>query len=141
MIEIKDALIENILNEIKEKRDAMTGIIPLDKASTIGEIASYFGLFEENKIYKEILRDEASSILTERLHKDMAYSSVLIPFDVASNITFRLMRLINTIDSRFYTNRRFNSPSWSPATGFVFDNGLLILDNQKAICVWFTDDD
>ena len=136
--------IEKILNEIKDERDCgnvISGIKALDVESGIGEIAALFGLEKADDTYEEILSEEASSILAERLHQDMAYDAEIIAPEKARNLTERLMKLVDVKKARFYTNRRFGLSSWNPATDATFDNGILIVDNQTVTCIWFEDED
>lgn len=132
------------LSEINQMRDCGTPILGIkrhDKQAGIGEMAALFGLRNSDDIYNEISLEEASASLTYLLHQDMAYNVEIISLEKARSYTSRFMNLIDPRKTHFYTNRRLGSPHWKPATHATFDSGLLIIQEEDIICIWFKDED
>ncbi|MBN8521396.1 MAG: hypothetical protein J0L77_05810 [Alphaproteobacteria bacterium] len=136
--------LEKLLNEIRHLRNcsiSFLGVKVHDNQASMGKLAALFGLKDLDYIYIEIPLEEASAILTQLLHKDMAYDSQILPLGKASDFVARIMNQIDSRKAHFYTNRRLGSSIWNPATEATFDNGILILQEEKIICIWFGDED
>lgn len=102
----------------------------------------------DKKLFKEIT-DSASAvaILSQLLHKDMAYGSEIMPLEEARNLASGFISLFDAT-SNYYSNSTWhqhesggNIRAWAPLTEATFDSGIIVVDNHKIGIAWFEDED
>jgi hypothetical protein len=97
----------------------------------------------------EIGREDAIGVLTCWLHREPAYSTVLMSVESARGLAERFVREFADETSRFFTNGPWHDTerpqNWQPLTESVFDGGLLIesgkANDTRHVCIWFEDED
>jgi hypothetical protein len=115
-------------------------------SDSISELATEFGLSGDPKIYCEIDRQAARSLIYLVLEKDLAYGGGAMPRHEANRLTDAFLAQFD-MTSRFYTNGTFhevaagNGATWSPATDATFDTGVLVLSDALSGCLWVEDED
>lgn len=102
----------------------------------------------DKKLFKEINdRASAVAILTQLLHKDMAYGSEIMPIEDARNLASNFISLFDP-ESKYYSNSTWNKneygkniSGWNPLTEATFDSGIIVVDKNKIGIAWFEDED
>jgi hypothetical protein len=98
--------------------------------------------------WTEMVFAEATALLKNALRYDLAYSSCEnIPEDRALQLQLKIIQELDQESTYCYTNWR-KSPwdgemehSWIPLTEHTFDLGILFLNQQKLIFVYFISED
>ena len=116
---------------------------------TLGLVAAEFGLSSAANVYEEILREEATAVLTAVLHKDMAYNCEIMLLEQANALAADVISLFEANGARFFTNGGYGrprlnpnvGPGWMAATEATFDTGVLVLAPSSCACLWFMDED
>ena len=111
-------------------------------------LAASFGLSGDASTYHAISAEEARAVLVAVIHRDMAYSSEIVPHEIAVQLAREFVAELPPA-SRFYTNGAYGlphptvgvGPSWQPATDATFDTGVLAIGVPLSACVWFKDED
>ena len=138
----------DVYKKIRKARGSCIAGIKKAKVVSVESAAELFGLSNESGIYEEIGRAEATEVLKNVLHKDMAYSVKIMSSEKAKNLAEEF--ICNFGDgAKFYTNGEYGKPrtnpnvgpSWSPATEATFDTGVIIINKGVVGCAWFADED
>ena len=116
---------------------------------SVETVAKSFGLYGELGPYIEISASAASSVLTDVIHRDMAYSSEIVPLHKAKKLADAFVAEFQGSAARFFSNgfyrhglgkSRLNT-GWQSATDATFDTGILVVCCSRSACVWFKDED
>ncbi len=99
-------------------------------------------------------RETAVAVLSELLHKDMAYGAKMMPQEEADLLATDFLSLFGE-KSRYFSNatwqkekdsfagqthvKRLNG--WKSLTEATFDSGIIVADTDKIGIVWFEDED
>lgn len=145
-----DAAID-LLERIREARSVGVAIVGIreDFVGSPEDLAAAFGLSAAPGIYRAIPPAEAMAVLEVVLHRDLAYSTEIVPEEQALYLANDFVRLFEPTSTVFYTNgthglpqaRPNVGPGWQPATDATFDTGVLALGRAISACVWFKDED
>lgn len=141
----------HITERIKQQRgqDTIAGILPGAASATVTHVASIFGLMESPECYEEIDAVEATKVIENVLHRDMAYETEIMPISLARELSGEFVAMFAGTDARFFTNGEWGrpreapgvGPSWAPVTSATFDTGVLVVSDQTFGCVWCMDED
>ena len=82
-------------------------------------------------------RRRTSEIITELMHRDQAYSTIVMPIDKAQTLSAEILDLFSK-QARYYTNW---GDGWMPLTGATFDMGVVIIDDQNISIFCIEDED
>lgn len=96
----------------------------------------------------------ASSILTNLLHKDLAYDTEILSLEQANLLANAFISTFSN-QARYFSNSTWNENeynkanrdlkcglrSWTPFTEATFDSGIIICDNDRVGIAWFADED
>ena len=107
----------------------------------IGDVARAFGLASDSSIYRSITRTEAETIAAYILQADLAHGSEIMSATRAAELWQQFMALFEGQDVEFATNAAGHLGSWTPATGSIFDMGVLLIGSASAGCLWVEDED
>lgn len=108
-----------------------------------------FGFRGLNKDWVEINGKDALKILTEILHKNIAYGTSISNRKDSFNIGRRLMSLFKE-KSKAFTNGNLVVPNADPndvegsfigISSSTFDTGVVLIDEEKIAIVWIQEDD
>ncbi|MEM9928153.1 MAG: hypothetical protein AAF915_31300 [Cyanobacteria bacterium P01_D01_bin.50] len=117
----------------------------VDESLSLKKLASRFELFFKPNLYFEISYQQAASLLTRILNRDLAYNSKIMSGAKAENLTTRFLECFDKESAQYYTNGDFYETrpkrGWNPATNATFDTGILVISNSKAGCLWVEDED
>ncbi len=108
-----------------------------------------FGLKGDQGIYTEVGVKQAICVLSDAIHRDMAYEMERVPLKRAQELSELFLHAVGTTRARYFTNGTFGQPrpsrhegaSWTPATQATFDTGVLVLKPELSACLWFEDED
>ena len=113
--------------------------------SSLSDAARQMGLNADPATYQSLSSDQAISIITWILHKDIAYRQELIPADLARK---RALSLVESLppSAVFYFNGHAPddlniSLGWNPATNATFDGGVIALCGEFCFGIWVEDED
>lgn len=146
---------DELCAEIIRSRDC--GVVycaVLDRSgATPDGIAKEFNLAPASKVnYFDIDASLTFEIAVLVLHRDLAYSTQIMPTDRAKDLAQRFIALFGE-PAQFCTNANFlkESPegypgsirlsSWNPATDATFDTGIIVIGKELAGCLWVEDED
>jgi hypothetical protein len=114
----------------------------------VGSAARAFGLEDDAEAFREVSREDAELVLTNVMHKDMAYSSEIMPRESAQELARLFLAEAGTQGARYFTNgsweqvhKEYNGVNWNPLTDATFDTGVLVLSPERTACAWFVDED
>ena len=118
-------------------------LVWVGSVGSIEELAARFGLSDDSGIYELVDVDTAGDIVTNVLHRDLAYGSELMPFGTASGISDRFVTEFLATGARFYSNGLLGigQGSWTPATNATFDTGVIAWGSERSGCIWVEAED
>ena len=117
---------------------------------TIGESARAFELLDGPGIYDPISVERALDIMTNVIHKGLAYNVEYTTRAHAQALAENLLALVHGPRAAYFTNGYLGwteeppvryGRSWSPATYSTFDTGVLMLGTRATACLWVEDED
>lgn len=116
-----------------------------DEATSFDDIARTAGIEPLEKRWHEIDRATAESFLTALLHRSLAYDVELMPAKTAAWLSAQFLDSVGQYDTRYATNAT-NSlgqllSSWTPATEYVMDAGVVAIGENGAALYWVADED
>jgi hypothetical protein len=122
-------------------------------AVTLERVAQAFSLNSTASLYLEVDREAAHTLIRELLHRDLAYGTVLMPFERAVALADRFLAETTQGSSHYFTNviafatptpsgpKVQVGPSWNPATEATFDMGVMVVTPHGSACFWVEDED
>ena len=142
----------DVFDTIKKERNkgaVYCGTLP--KAESATKLAAAFSLSDKPACYRSTDIDMARAILSEILHRDLAYGTRLMSQARAEELSTTFMQRFAKPGTRFFTNADFKRDAgaglvlagWNPATTATFDTGILALGapGSESACVWVADED
>lgn len=110
------------------------------------EVAASHGLRADPTLYVQIDRATARRLLVQLLHREVAYSGVLMPLTRAEALADAFLRETEGPGCRYFTNvvgttESVRETSWNPATDATFDMGVLVLTERGSACFWIEEED
>ena len=109
------------------------------EAETFDDVARVTGIEPLEKRWVEISRREARSLLTGLLHRSLAYRAELMPFHRADWLAGEFIDAFGPYGGRFATNGA--DRGWTPATDYVMDRGLVVINEIGSGIFWVADED
>ena len=136
-----------IVDIMKERNSGLLRICFVKQwpGSSVSDAAKQMGLNADPATYQSLSSDDATSIITWILHKDLAYGQEIIPADRARRRALSLVQSLPSSASFYYNG---NAPKdlgisigWSPATDATFDGGIIALCGEFCFGIWVEDED
>lgn len=112
--------------------------------ASFDEVAEVAGIRPLGRAWVEIDARKAEELLTEVLHVDLVYSTEHMPEHRARWLAREFVGAGGSCGTRFGTNTdgdpHTNGSSWTPATEFTFDCGVVALGPSGSACCWIADE-
>jgi hypothetical protein len=109
------------------------------------EVAQEVGLRPLGKAWVEIDADRAELLLAHILRTGLAYSDEHMPEQRARWLAREFVGSCGSFGTRYATNTGDvpggHSWSWTPATDYTFDRGVVLLGTSRSACYWVADED
>lgn len=116
-----------------------------DEAENFDDVARAAGIEPLGKRWHEVDRSGVESILTELLHRGLAYRDELMPEKTAVWLASQFLDAVGRFGVRYATNsadRPGQFPyGWEPATDFTMDAGVVAIGPTGAALYWVADED
>jgi len=109
------------------------------EAETYDAIAGAAGIEPLGKAWIEIERSDAQQMLASLLHRGLAYRAELMPAHRAAWLAGEFVSASGVYGGRFATNS--DSSSWTPATHYTMDRGLVVINELGSGLFWVADED
>jgi hypothetical protein len=106
------------------------------------DLATEADLYRIGSEWREVDRGRAEAVLTQVLHRDMAYQVEVMPLNRAQSLAQALIAHCGT-RAKYATNTE-DMPGrsiWFPATDATFDCGVLIIGDRARAVYWVEDED
>lgn len=120
-------------------------MVGTDEATTFDDVARVAGIEPLEKRWNEVNRAAAESLLTTVLHRSLAYGVELMPAKTAAWLASQFVDAVGRYGTRFATNRTDlaagSSSSWTPATEYAMDMGVVAIGENGAALYWVADED
>jgi hypothetical protein len=145
-LEITSARDVGVMHLVLEEPAVVTSDDPV---SLIDSTLTRLGFIALSTEWREVLPDQAARILTNVLHRDLAYTAEIMPVEVAEQIAARFRAIFPTT-TRYFTNGtwragrsgEFEQPvSWSPLTEATCDAGIVADGEGFVALAWVEDED
>ncbi len=140
-------LADDVIRQMRDRPAMQVWLATADSTDERGfdDIATTAGIEPLGRGWIEVDADRASRFLVGLLHKDLAYKSELMPRHRAEWLAGEFLSSFGRFNSRFATN----SPdmphefpfSWTPATDFTFDAGVVVIGESGCGLYWVADED
>lgn len=112
--------------------------------TSFDDLATEAGLHRIGSEWHEVDTERAEAVLTQVLHRDLAYRAEVMPLDHAASLARALIAHCGQ-RARFATNTESvpgEMPlAWFPATDATFDCGVLIIGDRARAVYWVEDED
>jgi hypothetical protein len=111
--------------------------------TSFDDLATEAGLRRLGSEWHEIDAQHAEAVLTQVLHRDLAYQAEVMPMDRAMSLARALIAHCGT-RSKFATNTADipgRLSTWFPASDATFDCGVLIIGDRACAVYWIEDED
>ena len=116
-----------------------------DQAATFDDAARLAGIEPLEKRWQEVNRDAAQLILTDLLHRSLAYDTELMQKKTAAWLAAQFLDSVGPYQARFASNSAdrpsHSSHSWEPATNYVMDRGVVAIGPVGTALYWVADED
>lgn len=109
------------------------------EAKTFDDVARIAGTEPLEHAWVEIGRPEARALLARLLHRSLAYQAELMPLRRADWLAGEFIAAFGTYGGRFATNG--TDHGWTPATDYVMDRGLVVINEIGSGIFWVADED
>lgn len=133
--------------DLLRKRPGMRIHVQRTRQAKLQDVIGMFGLTGKADDLLVLTPEQAVHALIPLLHKDMAYSSELMPENEAATLAHELIRHFADADALIYTSGEWRDEEGgeliycSPFTGATFDAGFLVRNKVETIAIWFEDED
>lgn len=119
-------------------------VAPRGEHATFDEVAMTAGLAPLGRAWVEVSASQAKQMLVALLHQDMAYESELMPLRRAEWLAERFLRTFGEHGTRYATNTYdpsgADARAWTPATGWTFDSGIVVIGRSDVGLFWVADE-
>ena len=115
------------------------------EASTPDEVARVAGLEPLGRAWITVDQDRAQAFLTAILHRDLAYKSEVMPKHTATWLASEFLASCGKFNSKYAINS-VDLPdecpfTWTPATEYTLDAGVVVLGDDGCALYWVADED
>lgn len=115
-----------------------------DEATSFDDVARTAGIEPLEKRWREIDRDTAEALLTQLLHRSLAYQVEMMPQKTAAWLAHQFLDVVGSYGARFATScggLPAEAYSSVPATDYLMDLGIIAIGVDGAALYWVADED